>query len=271
MNDSLEKKVGSADTSLDFNRNYHKTNEDDRKLQSQRFDKVWQDVHGGFTLGSGERTTPMLDRFCKKLLENFEKNTLFKIIEAAAGNGIHAIAIAKALNKNAHVLAVDTSLKAREILDYKVAASCLDWQITSLSEDVYDVILRQDDSVQQLHGLHANSFFHILHPSDRIDIYHALFHSVIKKGIVAISFKARGDYLEKDGTLIRRVPGGVLRMGSDGIHRFFVDDPEVIISELASAGFKVKQPENDIIEWDILDYNKKDEPAKFIGLVAQKE
>jgi len=248
---------------------YDEIRRDDRHDKSERFELAWKEIHGGFTLGTDGARTPMLEDFTERLkdMEGKGQGTKFKVMEAGSGSGIQAIEIAKDLGDQANILAIDTSIKAREVLDDNVAEEGLEWQIKSRQKDIYDVIEKQDKEAADLDGFYANSVLHFIHPRDRAGMYHGL-HRVMKDGaVLAVSFKSAGDFLESEGDFLRNEPGGRLVKGKDGIVRIFVHDQEVFKSELQSAGFEDIQ----VHEWEVTDYNSPGKTAKFIGFTAVKK
>lgn len=252
---------------------FYKHRDNDRRRKSEIFETKFAD-YKGFTLGTGEETTPFLDSFIRKLEREFGEAQSIKILEGGAGAGEHSIQIARRLQQ-AHVVAVDTSQTARGILDERIVdEGDLNFKIAARTADVYNVILGLGQDVEGISAFYANAVMHFVHPVERTAMYHALHKVTQPGGLVAVSFKALGDSLQKDATMIRDdEPGGELMMCADGIPRLFVDPDQIDVlkGELRGGGFKVKG-KNSVVQWDMKGFNgDPNAPAKFIGIIGKKQ
>jgi SAM-dependent methyltransferase len=245
-----------------------------RSLTSDLFDNSWFEL-GGFSLGVEENSTPLLDAFIKSFEDRKENksstknnNRIYSITEAGCGGGLHTLEIAKKLNKKAHIIAVDTSEKAQKILKENIAQNKMFMRIKAVKDDIYEIVAMAKHVEKKFDGFYANSVLHFFHPADRYFLLHTLHEIMDEKGVIAISYKKKGDALEREGDIIKNIPGGTLVKGKDNIIRLFVEDPDPFICELKGAGFKIE--EKNIFEWSIMGYNKKNEKGEFVGFLAQR-
>lgn len=225
--------------------------------------------YAGFSQGtSGERTTPLLDELIERL-SNQRNGLPVRVIEGGAGCGSHSIRLAE--QDNFHVVAVESSEVAAGIIKDNLKKAAIG--------DGAALRVVNGDIIQYLKGLgagqydafYANAVFHFFPPKERAEAY-GLLHAVLtQRGLIAISFKAIGDALEKEGAMLEeQEPGSLVRGYIDGITRLFVSRPERIVEELQAARYNVKG----IFKWTVSDYNPdpsiKRRDGEFVGFIAEK-
>ncbi|CAF1102453.1 unnamed protein product [Adineta ricciae] len=238
----------------------------DETTPAQLFDKVWKEnIYKGFSHRTpGESKTPFLDTFIEQLPTDG-----CRVVELGAGSYDHAFRMAKEDIIIEHVTAVEYSETAVESARQRSVA--LDAGVQSrLSIECNDLFTFMNKlEADSIHGIYANSVLHFLTPQEREDVYRKAYKALIAGGIVAVSFKMRGDALHKRGTLVEETAAGALvRDNTDNICRLFVSPTgiDVLADELRSAGFHIIT----IIQWAVPNYNIDGDDGKFVGLVAAR-
>lgn len=275
----------------------------------EKYDKLWRtDEYNGFSRGTlNEDTTPLLEEFIKRLAHNGEelltrhkvKNPTLSVIEAGAGEGHHAIRLAR--EDSAHITAVDASLEAitrlesnlrkhgflseRERLDsysgITFTSPFNNSRITTINDEIVSYLDEWVHYITQhiigpsaegshflwlCDGFYSNALFHVFKPDDRVRLYKTISEVQPPKGIIAVAFKAQGDALQYYGKKTSENEYGIVVKGQDEIEREFVKAPEKVMYELKSVGYKLSEP----ISWVVPDYNKKGKDGKFIGFIGEK-
>src|SRR5262249_10915487 len=117
---------------------------------------------------------------------------------------------------------------------------------------------------RSLVGLYSNSVFHFLSSQERRSQYRMIRSALVERGVLAVSFKAKGDALERRGSVIERTPAGPIVEGEDQIRRLFVDAIDVLAEEMRDEGYGVEE----VVRWSVPDYNITHESGEFVGLLA---
>lgn len=222
---------------------------------AELFDRVWRnDQYAGFSRGTlGAARTPLLDAFIArvKTLDVSPK----RVVELGAGSCDHAL---RCTREGLETTAVEYSSSAVAAARQRFADSPL----TIVHADLF--AFTRELAMSSLAGVYANSVFHFLTPEERRGQYRLLRTALIPGGAVAISFKGRGDALEKRGRVVERTLAGPVVEGDDGIRRLFVADSDPLGNEMRDEGLSVV----DVFCWSVSDYNIAREDGEFVGLLA---
>jgi hypothetical protein len=114
--------------------------------------------------------------------------------------------------------------------------------------------------------VYSNAVFHFLTPEQRRSQYRALRGALVERGVLAVSFKAHGDALERRGSIVQKTPAGDVVEGDDGIRRLFVAEVAPLAAEMRGEGYSVRQ----VIHWSVPGYNIASESGMFVGLLAAR-
>jgi hypothetical protein len=227
---------------------------------AELFDHVWQrGTYSGFSHNTrGESSTPFLEAFLKKMKALDVKTP--RIVELGAGSCDHAIRCAR---EGFPTTAVEYSkvavAGARErIRNYPK----LELEIVQADLCAFTAGLAPD----HLAGLYANSVFHFLTAEERRKQYRIIRGALVKGGMLAISFKAHGDALERRGSVVEKSAAGAVVEGEDGIRRLFVADVDQLAAEMRCEGYTISQA----IHWSVPGYNIASESGVFVGLLATR-
>ncbi len=117
-----------------------------------------------------------------------------------------------------------------------------------------------------LAGLYANAVFHFLAPDERRGQYRILRGALVEGGVLGLSFKARGDALERRGSAVEETAAGPVIRGDDGIRRLFVARAEAIADEMREEGYELRR----VVRWSVPGYNVASERGEFVGLLAAR-
>jgi hypothetical protein len=120
-------------------------------------------------------------------------------------------------------------------------------------------------AARSLAGLYANSVFHFLSPDARRNQYRLIRGALVEGGVLAISFKAHGDALQRRGPVVEDTTAGAVVQGDDGIRRLFVKNVDVVVEEVRNEGYSI----HEIVRWSVPDYNLARMMGEFIGLLAR--
>jgi len=115
-------------------------------------------------------------------------------------------------------------------------------------------------------GVYANSVFHFLSPDERRAQYRGLHGALVAGGVLAISFKAAGDALQRRGSIVEETAAGAIIEGDDRIGRLFVAHPDALTDEMRAEGYAVAQ----VIHWSVPGYNVADERGEFVGILGRR-
>jgi hypothetical protein len=232
----------------------------DENETAQLFDDVWQrDTYSGFSRHThGETSTPFLESFLRAVKELKSKPR--RVLELGAGSCDHALRCAR---DGFPTTAVEFSGVAVAAARER-ARNHPDIQLQIVQADLFAFTA----GLVQNHwaGLYANSVFHFLSSDDRRNQYRILRGAMVERGILAISFKASGDALERRGAAVERTAAGPVVKGDDGICRLFVACVDPLVDEMCSEGFTVRR----VIRWSVPGYNIPDERGEFVGVLAQR-
>jgi hypothetical protein len=121
-------------------------------------------------------------------------------------------------------------------------------------------------SAGQLAGAYANAVFHVLSADQRRGQYRALRGALVERGVLAVSFKAEGDALQRRGSVAQKTAAGPVVKGDDGICRLFVVDVDALAHEMRDEGYSVRR----VIRWSVPDYNISAQSGEFVGLLATR-
>ena len=222
---------------------------------------VWnQDVYQGFSRDTpGAATTPFLETFISEVRQS-SPNRPPHVLELGAGACDHALRCAmEGLRVTAVEYSQSATVRAREVLTLRP-----DLDMRIVRDDLFAVTADLQHGC--LNGLYANSVFHFLSAEERREQYRHIHRALAPQGVLAVSFKAEGDALQRRGCVVAQTPAGVVVRGDDGIDRLFVRRIDMLCRELQDCGFFL----HDVIRWSVANYNITDEPGHFVGFVASR-
>jgi hypothetical protein len=228
---------------------------------AELFDHVWQrGTYSGFSHNTrGESSTPFLEAFLREM-KTLEVKTP-RIVELGAGSCDHAIRCAL---EGFRTTAVEYSSVAVAAARERVLKRHpkLELEIVQADLCAFTVGLAPN----HVAGLYANSVFHFLTAEERMHQYGILRSALVKRGVLGISFKARGDALERRGSVVEKTAAGAVVEGEDGIRRLFVADVDQLADEMRREGYTISQ----VIHWSVPGYNVASESGVFVGILATR-
>lgn len=228
------------------------------KGTAELFDEVWRrGEYEGFSRNTrGESRTPFLDSFLREAAALGARSR--RLVELGAGSCDHALRCAL---EGFHTTAVEYSSAA--VAEARERARLRpDLQLDIVQADLFAFTAQLGP--RQLAGVYANSVFHFLSSEERRSQYRILRNALVERGVLAISFKARGDALESRGSVVEKTAAGPVVEGRDGIRRLFVDRVAALEDEMRDAGYEV----GSVVRWSVPDYNVAGESGEFVGLLA---
>lgn len=225
----------------------------------ENFEKVWSaNLYQGFSKDTtGAASTPFLEKFIDFMAS--AKNRTARVAELGAGSGDHSIRLA---SEGFDVSCVESSTTAVKLINQRVMASKT--KFTVLEKNLFEFVKMKE--ANSLDGVYANSVLHFLNKDERNNLYSELFRIQSENGILAVSFKAFGDALQKRGKKVEETSAGPVVEGEDRVRRLFVTDPTSLIDEIKKAGYMFIES----ISWSVHDYNIRGEDGVFVGLLAKK-
>jgi hypothetical protein len=232
----------------------------DAQQAAELFDEVWRrGTYSGFSRNTaGECSTPFLDMFLEAVTSVGAKSP--RILELGAGSCDHAIRCAR---EGFATTAVEYSgvavTEARERVRHYA-----DLPLKIVQADLTVFTARLEPN--RLTGVYANGVFHFLSSDERRNQYAIFRRALADGGVLAISFKADGDALQKRGVVVEESAAGSIVRGDDGIRRLFARDASALADEMRDEGFEARH----VIRWSVPDYNIANERGEFLGIIATR-
>lgn len=228
--------------------------------------------HDHFSDVKGGTPTPLLEALAEELHHTNGR----RILEAGGAPGNHAIWLAE---RGFDVALVDYSMIGLRRVDANLTTyehenqARARLQITTFRQEITHYLRYYTQDIRRFDVFYANSLFHTFDAEERKELYDLVrTKSLEGHGLLAVSFKAKGDVLDMHPSReIREEAAGVVKVSTDlwwddGIERLFVSDPEPLIVELRNCGFEVKRT----YRWHVDDYNIFETRSEFIGFLATK-
>ena len=245
--------------------------------QAQRYAQVWEiGLYEGFSENTSARdSTPLLEELIANLQkqrniqlgERGEKGIPIPVIEAGAGLGSHALRL---VQEGFSVIANEYSELATREIEHKRGLLTLPAQarLQIAQGDILDCLRTLAE--ESIAGFYAHSLLHTFSDDERKRLYAEIKRVQPRGGIIAVSFKAHGDYVQNEnGNSIKQTEAGpVITDHAGRISRLFVTNTSPLVRELEDADYQVF----DTYWWDVPKNNpeNKIEYRKFVGLIAQK-
>lgn len=247
--------------------------------QAQKYAQAWEI---GLYHGFSERTiarysTPLLEGLITNLqrLSNRdlgEKENPVQILEAGAGLGSHALRL---VQEGFSVIANEYSELAVREINHKKDQLTLSAQarLQIIQGDILDYL--KSLAEESIAGFYAHSLIHTFSEDERKRLYAEIRRVQPWEGIVAVSFKADGDYVQnEEGNSIKQTEAGpVITDHAGKISRLFVTNIHPLVRELEDADYQVFK----IYRWDVpktsienIENENKTDYRKFVGLIAKK-
>jgi SAM-dependent methyltransferase len=225
---------------------------------AELFDRVWaRGRYSGFSHGTnGVRATPFLNAFIGQVKGRAHARP--RIAELGAGSGDHAMRLTA---EGFEVIAVEASQAAVRFITERTLQGAATFRVLHMDLLEY----ARGVAPGTLDGVYANSVLHVLTTAERGELYPRLRAALADDGVLAVSFKGRGDALEGRGRVVEETAAGVIvEHAEDRIRRLFVGDPEPLVEELRVAGFQ----DIAVLSWSVASYNIEGEVGRFVGLLA---
>jgi hypothetical protein len=227
---------------------------------AELFDDVWRrGVYSGFSRNTlGESSTPFLDAFLEEVTALRAKAP--RLVELGAGSCDHALRCAlEGLPTTAVEYSAVAVVAAKERM-----RQYPDLPLEIVQADLFAFTAQLAPS--HLTGLYANSVFHFLSSDERRNQYRVLRGALVERGVLGVSFKARGDALQRRGSVVDETAAGPVIKGDDGIRRLFVANIESLADEMRDEGYAVDR----VIRWSVPGYNISNESSEFVGVLARR-
>jgi trans-aconitate methyltransferase len=224
------------------------------------FDDIWRrGTYSGFSRDtSGQSSTPFLESFLRDVTALGAKAP--RLVELGAGSCDHAFRCAF---DGFSTTAVEySSVAVAEARDRMRRYPGLSLEI--VQADLFAFASRLAHN--HLAGVYANSVFHFLSSDERRDLYRVLRAALVERGVLAVSFKAHGDALQRRASVVEETAAGAVMKGEDGIRRLFVAHVGALVDEMRDAGYSVHRA----IRWSVPGYNVSNEDGEFVGLLATR-
>jgi hypothetical protein len=227
---------------------------------AQLYENVWRrGTYSGFSHNTcGDRTTPFLEAFLREVKALDAKTP--RIVELGAGSCDHSIRFAR---EGLATTAVEYSSVAVANARERVRHD-RDLALEIVQADLFAFTAGLGSG--RLAGVYSNAVFHFLTPQQRRSQYRVLRPALVERGVLAISFKAHGDALERRGSVVETTPAGDVVEGDDRIRRLFVAEVAPLAAEMRGEGYSVRH----VIHWSVPGYNIASESGMFIGLLAAR-
>ncbi len=227
---------------------------------AELFSDVWQrGSYSGFSRNtSGETSTPFLEAFLRHVRALGMPRP--RVVELGAGSCDHALRCAR---EDFSTTAVEYSGVAVAAARER-AAGYPNLSLEIVQADLFAFTARLGpDSCS---GVYANSVFHFLSAEERRTQYRILRNALVERGVLGISFKARGDALEARGSVVRDTAAGPVVQGDDGIRRLFVERVDALADEMRVEGYAVRE----VVRWSVPGYNISQQRGEFVGIFAAR-
>ncbi len=224
--------------------------------QAEQYVNVWEKgLYDGFSAGTtAESTTPLLEKILQR------GNVSGTLVELGAGEGGHAVRLAKA---GFFVFANEYSPVAVKKIRKRVREKNLQQRVRIVQGDALHCLQKNGDETIKV--VYAHSLLHTFSRDDRTLLYGEAFRVLQPKGVLAVSFKERGDYVERLGDCLEILPDGRLIHGrEDGITRLFLENPRSVVDDLQQAGYRC----NGFIKWQ--HSGGGGTSRRFVGYLAEK-
>jgi hypothetical protein len=227
---------------------------------AELYDDVWRrGTYSGFSHDTcGQSSTPFLDAFLKAVKELGAHAP--RIVELGAGSCDHSVRCALS---GLPTTAVEYSGVAVAAARDR-AQRYPDIPLEIVQADLFAFTAKL--TAGQLAGAYANAVFHFLSAEQRRGQYRVLRGALVERGVLAISFKAEGDALQRRGSVAQETAAGPVVKGDDGICRLFVVDVDALAHEMRDEGYSVRR----VIRWSVPDYNIPAQSGEFVGLLATR-
>jgi hypothetical protein len=227
---------------------------------AELYDDVWRrGTYSGFSHNTlGQSSTPFLDAFLGAVKELGAHAP--RIVELGAGSCDHALRCAL---DGVPTTAVEYSGAAVAAARDR-ARQHPDLPLEIVQADLFEFTAKLTGG--QLAGAYANAVFHFLSADQRRSQYRALRGALVERGVLAISFKAEGDALQRRGSVAEETAAGPVVKGDDGICRLFVVEVDALAREMRDEGYSVRR----VIRWSVPAYNIPTERGEFVGLLATR-
>lgn len=235
--------------------------------QAQRYAQAWETgLYEGFSeRTSAKDSTPLLEGLIATLQPTVtEKSGL--VLEAGAGLGSHSIRLVR---EGFLVIANEYSnLAVREIRhkkDQLILPAQARLQIAP--GDILDCLKDLDEN--SIAGFYAHSLVHTFSEDERKKLYTEIRRVQPQEGIIAVSFKAEGDYVQNEnGNSVKQTEAGpVITDYAGRISRLFVTNTLPLVKELQDADYRIINT----YWWDVpKEGTNPPESRKFVGLIAKK-
>lgn len=190
------------------------------------------------------------------------------VLEAGAGLGSHAIRLVQEgflviANEYCETAAREIRRKRAQLPEHSQS------RLKIIGGDILDCLRAQEEEL--IAGFYAHSVFHTFSAAERKLLYDEIRKIQPLDGILAISFKADGDYVQNsEGVIIEQTEvGRIVTDSAGGISRLFVTNPAPLAEELSNAGYSILNT----YQWDALNIDDKTplKSRKFVGLLAKKK
>jgi trans-aconitate methyltransferase len=225
---------------------------------AELFDRVWsRGTYAGFSQNtSGQGATPFLDSFVRAVKKRGATPSC--VVELGAGSCDHAMrcALEGFATTAVEYSAVAVTSARERLLDQS------EGRLEIVQADLFAFTRKMMS--RSLAGLYANSVFHFLSSHERREQYRIIRNALVHHGVLAVSFKAQGDALQKRGSVVENTPAGPVVEGEDDVRRLFVANIDVLADEMRDEGYSVQ----DVVRWSVPDYNIAGESGSFVGLLA---
>ena len=241
--------------------------------QAELYEGAWSaGLYGGYGEGTDvHRTTPLLNTLIERLLGQSGANTPSRVFEGGSGSGDHAVTLARA---GFAVLANEYSPVAAA----KIVSRTTDGSINGSGGTI---VVAQGDILECLRGQEPGSFdgfysssvFHTFNPKERLSVYGAVYNVQPVGGLLAVSFKAAGDYVQDvAGHLERHTDAGaVCADEAGGISRLFVHNSKPLIEELERSGYDLVRAYDWAVPREEVSGDGATQYRKFVGFLACKK
>jgi hypothetical protein len=225
------------------------------------YNDVWRrDTYRGFSRNTcGESSTPFLDAFVREVRAvGVERPS---VVELGAGSCDHAMRCAL---EGFDTTAVEYSAFAVELARGRFGERS-DLRLKIVQADL--LAFTATLVVHTVAGVYANAVFHFLSREERRGQYRVIRRALVDHGLLAISFKAQGDALERRGAVVEETAAGAVVRGDDSIRRLFVANVDVLADEMRDEGYAIRS----VVHWSVPNYNVAHESGEFVGLLAQAD
>ncbi len=235
--------------------------------QAQRYAQAWEiGLYGGFSeRTSAKDSTPLLEGLIATLQPTVTERPKV-VLEAGAGLGSHALHLVQG---SFSVIANEYSEIAVREIWHKRDRLPLPAQVRLqiAPGDILDCLKDLDEN--SIAGFYAHSLVHTFSEDERKQLYAEIRRVQPQGGIIAVSFKASGDYVQNEnGNSVKQTEAGpVITDYAGRISRLFVIDTLPLVKELQDADYQVINT----YWWDVpKEGTDPPESRKFVGLIAKK-